>query len=477
LHRRTAVSRASANFLHRPARSLRRPISLLSTFGAVAGVQLQTSRSIKPRERDLGDLRLFVLVRFFTRPTNRPRHAACVSNDESKPVRPLQLQIYDHLLCSQPSVGRANSDGTGSILTLGQPEITMETHVDQLPVAKSRFSIQPRWLPVVGSLVLVIGIGYLDYVTGYEESLLLFYLIPIVLVIWFGNIWLGLLLSVLSVLASIISDVAAGIPAIQPWNMGMALLAYVIFTLLFSKLRTLLYKLDERVKERTAALQHEMAERERLDQEIAEVADRERRRLGQNLHDSLGQHLTGTALAAEVLREKLATRAAAEVPDADKVVRYLEEGIDLTRNLARGFFSPELDADGLSVALQGLAANITERFGVQCNFSGNEAVTVRDATTATQLYHIAQEAAMNAVKHANASKIDILLANSDGKFDLTVTDNGDGFPDKLAQPPGLGLRLMAHGATLIGGKFVIDRNRNGGTVVTCKLNVPGPNSN
>jgi hypothetical protein len=88
LHRRTAVSRASTKFLHPPARSLRRKISLLSTFGAVAGVQLQTSRSIKPRERDLGDLRLFVLARFLTRPTNHPRHAACVSNDESKPVRP-----------------------------------------------------------------------------------------------------------------------------------------------------------------------------------------------------------------------------------------------------------------------------------------------------------------------------------------------------------------------------------------------------
>jgi len=88
MRRHTASSRVSAKFLHRPTRSLRRTISLLSTFGAVAGVQLQTSRSIKPRERDLGDLRLFVLVRFLTRPTNHPRHAACASNDESKPVRP-----------------------------------------------------------------------------------------------------------------------------------------------------------------------------------------------------------------------------------------------------------------------------------------------------------------------------------------------------------------------------------------------------
>src|SRR5207237_7330964 len=104
LHRRTAASRVSAKFLHRPTRSLRRPISLLSTFGAVAGVQLQTSRSIKPRERDLGDLRLFVLVRFFTRPTNRPRHAACVSNDESKPVRPLSFKYT--ITCSVRNLGR-----------------------------------------------------------------------------------------------------------------------------------------------------------------------------------------------------------------------------------------------------------------------------------------------------------------------------------------------------------------------------------
>src|SRR5205085_6541009 len=74
--------------IHKPARSLRRFASLLSTFPTLAGVAPETSRSIKPRERDLRDLRLFVLVRFLTRPTNHPRHAARASNDESKPVRP-----------------------------------------------------------------------------------------------------------------------------------------------------------------------------------------------------------------------------------------------------------------------------------------------------------------------------------------------------------------------------------------------------
>ena len=337
------------------------------------------------------------------------------------------------------------------------------------PKPQQRFSGGRRAFVLVTSLVLLGLIAYLDYTTGYERSLLLFYLIPIAAAVWFGNVWVGLGFSVLSVVASAASDVAAGIPAVKPWNTMMALSAYVVFTLLFSKLRTLLYELDERVRDRTAALQREIVGRERLRREIAGVADRERRRLGQNLHDSLGQHLTGTALAAQVLREKLAARSANEIGEADKVVQYIEEGIDLTRNLARGFFSPELDADGLSVALQGLAANISERFQVACQFNGDDDMRLPDATTATQLYQIAQEAVMNAVKHASARKIDIHLKNDGRRLHLTIADDGVGLPDQLRQPAGLGLRLMAHGAGLIGAKFEIDRHRNGGTIVSCKL--------
>ena len=328
---------------------------------------------------------------------------------------------------------------------------------------KSRFGV------ALFGLLIIASLGYLDYVTGYEQTFLLFYLVPIALGTWFGSFWLGFCFAILSVAAWIISDVEAGVPSVGLWNIGMAIGSYAVFTAMLSKLRTLLNELDQRVRDRTAALKREMAERERLDQEIAEVADRERRRLGQNLHDSLGQHLTGTALAAQVLREKLAERSATEVKDADKVVQYIEEGIDLTRNLARGFFSPELEADGLNVALHGLAANITERFHVPCSFNGDEAVRVGDALTATQLYHIAQEAAMNAVKHAGANKIDIELARNGQKLTLAVSDDGRGFPQKIPEPPGLGLRLMSHGASLIGGKLAITRNHEGGTLVTCKL--------
>ena len=327
---------------------------------------------------------------------------------------------------------------------------------------------------IVAGLLLVGIIGYVDYLTGYERPLLLFYLLPISLAAWFCGFITALGIAVFSIAVSMLSDIAAGIPALGFWNAGMAFVSYALFAGVLSKLRTLVGELDWRVQERTTALQREVAERQRLDREIAQVADRERRRLGQDLHDRLGQHLTGTALAAQVLKDKLATKSAPEAAEAEKLVRYVEEGIDLTRNLARGFFSPELEADGLSVALEGLAENISERFAINCIFHGGESIPVRDSAVATQLYRIAQEAATNAVKHAAAKNIDICVTVNGSEFALAISDDGVGIPAKLSNSEGLGLRLMHHGATLIGATLSVQRRGGNGTVATCKLRIPMP---
>ena len=334
-----------------------------------------------------------------------------------------------------------------------------------------RKALRQRLVLIATCFSLVGVVGYVDYLTGYERSLLLFYLLPISLAAWFGDVVLALVIVFVSVTVWKLSDLAAGIPAVGLWNAGMAFLSYALFAIVLSKLRTLVLELDRRVQERTAALQHEMAERQRLDQEIAQVADRERHRLGQELHDSLGQHLTGTALAAQVLKEKLALRSASETAEAEKLVRYVEQGIDLTRNLARGFFSPELDPDGLTVALQGLAENVTERFGIPCVFEGEESLRIHDSAIATQLYRIAQEAVANSIKHAAAQRITIRLAMSPSELSLTINDDGIGFPDKLPRSEGLGLRLMRHRASLAGASFDVRRNDHRGTIVTCKLNL------
>jgi signal transduction histidine kinase len=328
------------------------------------------------------------------------------------------------------------------------------------------FRFSRLWLSTICAAVTLL-VGYLDYLTGYEQSLLLFYLVPIAIATWFGGLALGLTFSIFSMIVWVASDILAGIATVGFWNLGMAVSAYIVFTFLLAKLRSLLEELEDRVRERTKALRREIAERERLDREISTVADRERRRLGQELHDSLCQHLTGTALTAQSLRNKLEDRSAPEVDEADRVIDYIEQGIDLSRNLARGFFAPELDAEGLGFALRSLAENMTERFQVPCTFSGEESVRVADATIATQLYRIAQEAVMNAIKHADAGSIRIHLAKTNGAVTLEVDDDGVGLPARLPEPQGLGLRLMSHGAGLLGADFKVSRNSDGGTSVTC----------
>ena len=332
----------------------------------------------------------------------------------------------------------------------------------------------PRGILVIICLALTGLVGYADYITGYERSLLLFYLLPISLAAWFGGFVFSLVIAVACILAWVVSDLASGIPSVRFWDTGMGFACYVLFAGVLSKLAMLVRELDRRVDERTAALEREMTERRRLDQEIARVADRERHRLGQHLHDSLGQHLTGTALTAQALKEKLVARSAPEVAEAESLVGYVEEGIDLTRKLARGFFSPELDAEGLLMALQHLAERVTERFPVDCTFDGDASIRIHASTVANQLYRIAQEAVTKSIKHGAAKHIDIRLAANGPELCMTIVDDGVGFPDKPPQSEGLGLRLMRHDAALSGGTFDVRRNGERGTIATCRVK-PGCN--
>src|SRR6202011_5667867 len=180
----------------------------------------------------------------------------------------------------------------------------MQAYIDNLQVGRTvRFLRKPhtgsmwpgRGTIAAPSLPLVCLQGYIHFKTRFQRSLSLFFLVPISPGTWFVGLTFGFAIATLSVVVWVASDLADGIPSVRLWNAGMALASYFAFTVVLSKLRTLLHELDQRVRDRTIALQREMAERERLDQEIAEVADRERRRLGQSLHDSVGQHLTGTA--------------------------------------------------------------------------------------------------------------------------------------------------------------------------------------
>jgi signal transduction histidine kinase len=304
--------------------------------------------------------------------------------------------------------------------------------------------------------------------------MMIFYLIPITLGTWFVGRSFGMFLSGLSIGTSIVSDLASGIPEVRYWNEAMALISYAIFVWLLARWRAALRQMDERVHLRMADLKEEILERMRLEKEMAEVTERERRRLGHDLHDSLCQHLTGTALTAQALRARLATRLSDDAVEAGKLVGLIEEGIDLTRSLARGLFSPDLERGGLAAALEELAHNTQERAEINCEFQHNEECEMEscDATTLTQLYRIAQEAVANAVKHARASRIVIELDAIDREIRLNVFDDGIGLANSTPGD-GLGLKMMRHGAGLIGATFSASKRNPAGTIVSCVLPAAG----
>lgn len=325
---------------------------------------------------------------------------------------------------------------------------------------------------IAASLGLALAIGVIDYLTGFELYFFAFYLIPVIVAGWYVGPGFGTLVSILCVGASVAGDLIAGAryssSFVPIWN-GLILVAvYGALISLLTKLRKSYNELEERVRHRTAALHAEMDERLRLEEEILRISEREQVRIGFDLHDSLCQHLTATALAGQVLSERLAG-SPDQAEAASRIVRLIEEAIALTRNLARGLAPVELTGEGLMDALGELASVTRQRFEVDCQFEYEGPIAELKADEALHLYRIAQEATNNALKHSEAGEIVIRLECAGGELKLTVTDDGVGLPEGGRQGKGMGLRIMAHRASLAGATFQAKRLPSQGTRVTCTV--------
>jgi len=324
------------------------------------------------------------------------------------------------------------------------------------------------------SLVMVAVVGVFDFLTGFELNFSSFYLIPVILAVWCVGRGFGILVSALCVLVSIAGDLKAGAryssPLVPVWNTVISLAFFFVVVWILSKLRSLHDELEERVRQRTAALHAEMQDRMRLEEEILKISEREQQRIGHDLHDSLCQHLTGVALAGEVLHEQLAAKSLPEAKAMNHIVEMVEGAIELTRTLARGLHPFDLKGEGFTDALRELAATITEGFHTPCKFECDKPVEIREAGVATHLYRIAQEAITNAVKHSTAKEIVVRVEAGADDVTLTISDDGVGEPPKM--PGGMGLRTMAYRASVIGATFQVERQLSRGTSVICKI----PNS-
>jgi signal transduction histidine kinase len=320
----------------------------------------------------------------------------------------------------------------------------------------------------VGCVLLTVLIAIGEYFDSHRMSLGLLYGFPIAIMTWFVGIRGMFVLMLLSVPIWFIAITLKG------GNPDLFLLCitrlfcFSILGLAVVHLKNLQENLEVLANTRARALIGEVAERERLEREMLEISEREQRRIGQDLHDGLCQHLTGTAMVSHVLARKLTK--ADESETARRIVDKIEQAIGLARGIAKGLDPVQTQSDGLMQALEEFSSTTSDLFGVRCRFECDLPVLLDAPATAAHIFRIAQEAVCNAIKHGKAKEIDISLEHTEQGLQLCVSDNGRGLPNGAScQNGGMGLRTMAIRAKLIGGQFVVRPNALGGVEVFCSV--------
>jgi two-component system sensor histidine kinase NreB len=222
---------------------------------------------------------------------------------------------------------------------------------------------------------------------------------------------------------------------------------------------------------RTDITQHKSAEQQARDlqKEVLEASENEQRRIGRDLHDGLGQHLTALELLSHALVGKLKTAAPDLVKPAQEISRQIRETITQTRLLSHNLSPVPLESDGLMMALTELAAGTKAMSRIKCEFVSEDTVLLRDANAATHLYRIAQEAVNNALKHSGAKRIQITLGEGKDSWEMSIEDNGTGISAEKEKHTGSGLRLMRYRAELIAAALEVESRPGKGVRVMCKL--------
>jgi signal transduction histidine kinase len=210
-------------------------------------------------------------------------------------------------------------------------------------------------------------------------------------------------------------------------------------------------------------------QRVHMEKQVIEVGERERRRLGHELHDGLGQRLTAAALAADALAESLSAGDREEATRATEMARQIRDAIKETRQLSHGLAPLGIEQGGLVNALAEMAGALDAAGKARVVFECEPAGLTCFGETASQLFRIAQEAVNNALKHAAPGEIRIGLRRQGDRLVLEVEDDGEGMPETLPPGAGMGLQVMRHRAQLLGGSLVLADSPAGGTLLRCEV--------
>src|SRR2546430_4194825 len=201
-----------------------------------------------------------------------------------------------------------------------------------------------------------------------------------------------------------------------------------------------------------------------LEGEILAISDREQRRIGQDLHDSLCQHLTAIAYMARSVALRLKNHRVIEVEHIEKIAQLINDRVTEARTIARGLHPVEMEPPGLVTALATLVKQ--PHWPVRCRLEADEEISVQDSTVALHLYQIAREAVINANKHAGAREIIVRMRRSSKGIELSVADDGVGISTD-SPGSGMGFHIMQYRARSVGARLEIKPIKPHGTRVTC----------
>ena len=315
-------------------------------------------------------------------------------------------------------------------------------------------------------VVLVLVVGFIDYITGYQVSFFMFYGPAIFSTAWFCDKKTSLLVALLSGITWWWADFAAGHPYLANWHEAWEVVMRLGFFIFIAIGSSALRARRDIAEARIALLEHSR----RLENEIVTISERERERIGQDLHDGLCQYLAAIGCASAALETDLQRlQLPAEAGVAAELTTLLEDAVMQTRNLARGLVPVETSANGLASALEELAESVARLARIECHFQQTDEVVITDEKIATQLFRIAQEAINNALKHANARVVTIQLGRSAGNITLEICDDGVGIDQSPSEGGGMGLNILQYRARCLGGNLKIEPRPHGGTLVGCTV--------
>ena len=321
-------------------------------------------------------------------------------------------------------------------------------------------SSRTKLVILIGASIGVAAVATVDYLVRWEISFFTFYAVPIFFVAWSGSRRTAILFTLMCALVSWAVNISSAPSfSLHIWRSTNRMFAFSFVAATAVALRTQ----REHFKSRIEVLERN----QELEQEIIRISEREQRRIGQDLHDSVCQNLAAIDCAAGLLRKTLEASRHDGSRAADEIQHMLRETLLETRALARGIFPVQVEKEGLAVAVEELVSSVKRFHDVPVSFRIDGEICVRDPEVAMHLYRITQEALGNALKHADAQGIEIMLKQDARGLSLCIEDDGRGI--ETVNPQGMGLRTIRYRSQQIGADLAIGSGSQKGTRVQCLI--------